>query len=328
MTGFDYSSTASRPAYRDLPGDVRRGVAEALGGPPAEVRLAGGGFTPGFAATVRRGGASLFVKAAPESSAFAYPAYVQEASLLAALPAGLPIPRLLSTQHLGADGPGEAWVLLVIEHIAGTLPGGPWTQGQAEAVHAALVDFDGKSRRIPAHLATGSMTDGLTDDEAVMGVFGRCATGGRSPRFLPALGRRHWLELQGLVDRAPSLLTGSAMVHNDLRPDNIILERSSGRALVCDWNFLTRGPAWADWVALLPYLHHDGLDADAWIGASPLSAGVPAEAIDSWLAVLAAYMVVSGLAADVPTSPRLRAHNRFTAGIVVDWLSERREWTV
>ncbi len=121
-------------------------------------------------------------------------------------------------------------------------------------------------------------------------------------------------------------MSGWSILHNDLRPDNVIIERTSGRALVCDWNFLTRGPAWADWVGLLPYLRHDGLDADALLRASPLSAGVPDDAVDSWLALLAAYMVVSGLSPEVPGSPRLRSHGRFTAGIMVDWLSERRKW--
>ncbi|WP_246021226.1 phosphotransferase [Arthrobacter echini] len=127
------------------------------------------------------------------------------------------------------------------------------------------------------------------------------------------------------MEQAPALPTGSSVQHNDLRPDNIILDSRSGRAWICDWNYLATGPAWADWVALLPYAHHDGLDADALLRGSTLSVGVPDDAVDSWLALLAAYMVVSGGSPEVPTSPHLRAHGRFTARIVIDWLSERRK---
>ncbi len=112
----------------------------------------------------------------------------------------------------------------------------------------------------------------------------------------------------------------------DLRPDNIILASGSGRAWICDWNYLTTGPAWADWVALLPYARQGGLDADSLLRNSALSGGVPDDAVDSWLALLAAYMVVTGSSPEVPTSPHLRAHGRFTARIMVDWVSERRKW--
>ncbi len=42
--------------------------------------------------------------------------------------------------------------------------------------------------------------------------------------------------------------------------------------------------------------------------------------------LLAAYMAVSGLSPEVASSPKLRAHGGFTAGIMIDWLSERRKW--
>ncbi len=326
MTGFDYSSTARRPAHEDLPRDVRDVIAGYLGGPPDHVQPAGGGFTPGFAATVRRGGAALFVKAASRSGSFVYPAYLRESAVLAALPDGLPIPRLVSSQAVTDSASGDEWVLLCLEHIDGIMPGSPWTMDQAAAVHASLIGLDQRLQMLPAHLVTGSVSDGLTDDGAVMAIFGRCAAGEQSVPFLPALGREHWLDLQGLVERAPFLLEASRIVHNDLRPDNVIIEQPSGRALICDWNFVTRGPAWADWAGLLPYLRHGGLDADALLRSSPLSGGAGADSIDAWLALLAAYMVVSGLSPEVASSPKLRAHGRFTAGIMIDWLSERRKW--
>lgn len=325
MTGFDYSSTAVRPTYSGLPREVRDALELALGGPPDSVQPAGGGFTPGFAATLRRGPRALFVKAAGSAKTFPYSSYLREASVLAGLPEGLPVPRLLAARSVQTSGSSEEWITLCIEHVEGTMPGRPWTLSQAEAIHASLVELDQGLRGVPPLLADGSMLDGLTDDDAVSGIFARCARGEPVP-FLPPLTPRCWLDLQSLVNQAPVVLAGSNVLHNDLRPDNIILASRSGRAWICDWNYLTRGPAWADWVGLLPYARQGGLDADALLRTSALSAGLPDDAIDSWLALLAAYMVVSGSSPEVPTSLSLRAHGRFTARIMVDWVCERRKW--
>ncbi|KNC20087.1 hypothetical protein AC792_02900 [Arthrobacter sp. RIT-PI-e] len=327
MTPFDYSSTARRPAYATLPDEVRDAIVTTLGGPPDDVRPAGGGLTPGFAATVRRGGTSLFVKAAPDTGTFTYPAYRREADILAALPDGLPVPRLLTASTVPERGTGATWIVLCIEHIEGVMPGAPWRSSDARSVHASLVELNSGLADLPPHLVTGSSTDGLVDDDDVLGVFGRRARNELALPFLPDAPAECWLDLQQLVEQAASVLHGRDTLHNDLRPDNIVIERGSGRAYVCDWNFLTRGPAWSDWAGLLPYLHHDGLDADTLLVSSPLTAGVEGGTIDTWLAVLAAYLTVSGLSSEVPTSPRLRAHGRFSARIMVDWVSERRKWT-
>lgn len=326
MTPFDYTSTARRPAYGELPREVRTEVAGFLGGEPDETRSAGGGFTPGFAGTVRRADRLLFVKAASAQDPVAYPAYCREAAVLAALPPGLPVPRLLGSRTVEVGEPGTQWMVLLLQHIEGTMPGAPWTPADAASVHRSLVELDSGLHGLPSHLVTGSVTDGLVDDDDVLGVFGRRARNEVETPFLPDAPMERWLELQHLVEGAAAVLPGPAPAHNDLRPDNIIMERGTNRAYVCDWNFLSRGPAWSDWTGLLPYLHHDGLDADALLASSPLAAGADDHAVDTWLAVLAAYLTVSGLSAEVPTSPRLRAHGRFSARIMVDWLSERRAW--
>jgi len=335
VTGFDYSATARRPHYTDLPAEVRGAIARTLGGSPDEVRLAGGGFTPGFAATLRRGPSSLFVKAASDADPFPFADYQRESVILASMPEGLPVPRLLSARTVLQ--PERTWTVLCIEHIDGHMPGHPWTTADVGAVEDSLIELDqglaGLPADLPADLATASFTAGLsdftaglTDDDAVLGIFERCATGAVDVPFLPRVTRERWVHLQALVASAPSLLAGSRIVHNDLRPDNIIIERRSGRAYVCDWNFLARGPSWSDWVGLLPYVRHAALDADTWLRSSRLSATADPAAVDAWLAVLAAYMTVRGLSPEIPSSPFLRAHARFTPGIMIDWLFERRKW--
>ena len=91
MTGFDYTSTARRPGDETLPREIRDVIAGLLGGGPDDVRPAGGGFTPGFAAVVRRADRVIFVKAASSDD-----------------PIALPVENLLRTSPLSTDADPDA----------------------------------------------------------------------------------------------------------------------------------------------------------------------------------------------------------------------------
>nr|BFF24136.1 hypothetical protein GCM10025732_21010 [Glycomyces mayteni] len=88
-----YDRTAIRTGWEALPEAVRATVVKELGGPPADIRMAGGGFSGGFAARLRTdSGAELFVKAAGADRSWALAAYRQEARVNTALPAEVPAP--------------------------------------------------------------------------------------------------------------------------------------------------------------------------------------------------------------------------------------------
>jgi hypothetical protein len=94
-----YTRTAQRPAWDELPAPLRAAIADRFG-EIASTRVAGGGFTQGFAAVVTTvGGLRRFVKAAPLDSP---PAewYAQEARITAALPDGVPAARVQWTAEL------------------------------------------------------------------------------------------------------------------------------------------------------------------------------------------------------------------------------------
>ncbi len=327
--GVDYSQTARRQPWSALPAAVQHRFAAGLGAPVDSAPLAGGGFTNGFAAVLAGGNRRVFAKAAPATDHLIFAAYVREAEVLAALPANLPFPLLHFAELIPAAG--TQWQLLCFEAIDGSMPGQPWTATDLGAVHRSLLTVQSGLQELPAEFSGGSMVDDFFGADSPTGVSDCWLVNDRLPSYLSPLTPQQMGELQDLTLLGRDALVGDAVLHNDLRADNILI-RSNPRsttepvALFCDWNFLSTGPAWADWVALLVYPRHAGIDVGPWVTESPLSADADPDHIDAWLAVLAAYMVTSGSQPDLATSPFLRTHQRFTARILIDWISERRHW--
>lgn len=320
--GFDYANTARRRKWNDLPAVVRSAIEKEACGPVLSVRSAGAGFTHGFAGVVESSESTLFAKAAPSSDPFIHSAYLREAEVLSLLPESLPVPQLQRSLTVD-DGP-EQWRVLCFEAIDGYMPGTPWTPSDLEAIHSSLLTVQNALTGLPRELTGGPMSAGLSDDPLVGTVFSRLTPEGKFPDFLPAGIRPRLDELQQLCDRSAEALRGDTVLHNDLRADNVLIRHTDGRAFICDWNFLAHGPAWTDWVGVLIYARNGGIDPAPWLAESPLSAEANPHDVDSWLAILAAYMTHNGTQPDIESSPRLRAHARFTAGITLDWLLQRR----
>lgn len=323
-TAFDYAATARRRPWHQLPAEVQQYIGGVLGAPVTAVALAGAGFTHGFAAVVHGHGRQLFAKAAPADDAQIFPAYVREAEVLAALPPGIPVPNLLAADTV--QTPEDRWQVLCFEAIAGYLPGVPWTERDLAATHDSLLTVQQALLEVPRHVAGEPMADAFGGDTGFNNLFDELAASDSRPSFIPRLANKQLRELQQLCDHSVKALAGDAVLHNDLRADNLIIRESDGRAFLCDWNFLSTGPAWADWAALLLYTRPHGIDAEAWLARSELSAQAAAEDIDSWLAILGAYMIFSGSKPDMPSSPMLRPHGRYTAQLIIEWLAERRGW--
>ena len=58
------------------------------------------------------------------------------------------------------------------------------------------------------------------------------------------------------------------MLHNDLRPDNMLVDRD-GTAYLLDWNWVCLGSAWVDFLGLLPQANRQGVDVRRWIQGPP-----------------------------------------------------------
>lgn len=311
-----YDATAVRPAWADLPHPVRAHVV-GWTGEPVDVRSAGGGFTRGFAATLTAAdGRSSFVKAVPESVPHIAASYRREAQVHAVLPASAPTPRL---RHEGSvDADGDTWVVLVLEHVDGRMPGLPWTDHDLRLCVRALEQLAASMRDLDWH-ADASILE-FADGDDLVGLWSAYAGAGL-PDGLDDWAVEHRDDLVAATAHAGDALRGEDWTHADVRGDNLLV--GVDRAWVVDWNWLCRGPAWADLGLLLPMVHADGVDlAPAY--ASSLLADVPAADLDAGIAWLAALMLAH---VDDPVfpggSPWLRPHQRWTARACLSLLRER-----
>jgi Phosphotransferase enzyme family len=321
----DYRATARRPQWSVLPDAVRTAVADAAGGSIASVDPSvTSGFSGGFAAVVRlTDGRRVFAKAGSAANPHLLEAYAREAIVLAGLPDAVPAPRLVGSALVDADG--VAWQVVVVDVVRGEIPQ-PWTPRTLAAAHVACLRVTEALTPPPPGLTMGSLADAVAGE---LNVFSSIAPGA-VPAGSPAWLRSRLPDLDALLGDAATALDGGTGMHNDLRADNLLVDLSVGEdtATIVDWNWLTRGPAWADFVGLLPPARADGLDVDAFVAASPLTRHVDPEQIDVFLAVVAAYMLRNAPLPLFPGgTPAIRIHQRRYARTFLDWLATRRGWT-
>jgi len=87
-------------------------------------------------------------------------------------------------------------------------------------------------------------------------------------------------------DTALALLTGGHLLHTDLNPNNILI--SDGHAWLVDWAWPTLGAAWIDPACAALWLIAEGhtpAAAEAWASTLPAWSHVPANGLDTFVAV-------------------------------------------
>ncbi len=322
----DYRRTSARPAWAELPGSVRTAVAACAGGdvigadPPV-----GSGFTGSFAGVVHlAGGRRVFAKAAGPSMPHVVVALRREAEVLAIVDPLSCVPRLVGTAEVAA--PDGAWAVLVLEVIDGRQPGTPWTDADVRAVHDACVEVVELAPERIDRLGLISLVADMADEWGIDGVYAGLGDGSRPwPSGLAPVARERLLEAEALVARAGSALAGTALSHNDVRPDNLILT-PDGRAIVVDWNWVRAAPPWFDFVCMWPQMAGDGVDLTAY-DDSPLLAGADPGDLDCAVAVLGAYMLANWDQPHPPgCTPALRLHQLWQGELCLRFLAARRAW--
>ncbi|MDN5811941.1 hypothetical protein ACT3S2_07555 [Arthrobacter sp. AOP36-A1-22] len=324
---LDYTSTARRARWQDLPEEVRELLTRWVGGRLDAVDPAGGGFTHGFAA-VLRGPRPLFVKAIPADDPHIAPAYAREVEVLGVLPSGAPVPSLLEHDILAG------WLVFATTALDGWMPGTPWTLADARAIHNSCLLTNQVLGDASASLpATGRLE--LQWDTHLADLDGgrMVLESGRRPDHLPP-----WFigsagdELAGDILRAASridtALSGPVPLNNDLRADNVVISRAAsggfpaGTAWICDWNYLATGPGWADWAVLWPSLLDGGLSLEE-VSSWELTAGAADADLDTWFSALFIYYAEAGSREPLSTSPALRSHQQLCALQLLDLLALR-----
>lgn len=302
-----HGSTARRLEWPLLPPSVRATVERRIGSPVVCADSVGSGYTPGFASVLTcEDGSRHLVKAASKKAQRPFAdAYREEARTLSALPGGLPVPRLAWSHE------DDLWVVLGMEHVDGRSPMRPWRPAELEPCLDALEVLADRLAPPPIALRT------FADD------FGPYLQGWEHVRRV-APDLPHLEEAALLATGFRDATEGRALVHTDVRDDRLLLTERG--ALLTGWSFPLLGAPWVDTVSLLVSVHGDGLDADEVLARRALTRHVPAEDIDSLLALMAGYFFERR---DQPTpnsSPYLRVHQSWYAEATWSWLSARRGW--
>jgi hypothetical protein len=329
-----YDRTAVRPEWLDLPVGLRDAVAARLGTPVVAARVAGAGFTRGFAAVLETAtGARAFVKAASVTEQpHLVDWYAREAAILARLPAELPVPRPRWTAT------EAGWFALCLDAVDGRTPRLPWDPAELDAVLAGYARVAAALADPPAELVALGLPQlaDLARDDILW--WGEVAAGREPAPELPPPARGRLPELVALESRLPGYAVAAGpggslppdgapggLIHCDLRLDNVLIDRD-GRAWICDWNWLCHGPAWFDLAGLLITAHASGLDADRLFADHPATAGAPPDALDVTLAALAGYLLTTAASGPTTASPHIRSHQRWSGEQALHWLAARQGW--
>src|SRR5690625_1269430 len=115
-------ATRERTAWYDLPEELRTAAAGLLGSPVVSAVTQNGGFSPGSAdRVVTADGQRAFIKTAIASeNADSARLHAREATVVSALPAGLPVPAARGALE------GDGWILAAYEDVDGAHPATQW----------------------------------------------------------------------------------------------------------------------------------------------------------------------------------------------------------
>jgi aminoglycoside phosphotransferase (APT) family kinase protein len=293
---------------------VRAALELRLGARVVEAVTQPQGFSPGLAARLRlEDGRRVFLKAVSEKANPDTPdIHRREGRILAALPATAPIARLLwSYDEMG-------WVALCLEDVDGRHPDEPWTERDLDLVIACVEKMSRDLTPSPIQV-----------DEAVPAFFRRTVNGWRiaverGESRLDAWALRNLDRLAELEGRAPDAVEGDALVHCDIRADNLLI--SDERVYVLDWPWARIGAAWVDLVVMAPSVTmQGGPQPEEFLTRLDLH-GVTGAAIDAVVASLAGYFVVRALEPAPQGIPTVRAFQAAQGRVAIAWLHARLGW--
>lgn len=315
MSDVKVHGGGNRLSWDELPPQVRARV-EGLAGASVVGHLSAvGGFSPGFAARVTLDdGRTVFVKAiSDEINRGGTELFRREAEAFDALPAGVPAPRVLAKAD--ADG----WVILVFEYVEGTTP----DPSQPDELTSMLRAFESLARDFdPSPVAAGSFEHSWASR---FDSWARAANGADRRASLT----HPWIaaNFDRVVELASgwrSATRGAALLHGDLRADNMILT-PAGAIVIVDWPELCIGAPWLDLVLALPSIgmFPEAPDpSDIVRGSTILSSADPAR-LTTAIAAMTGFFLCASVEPEIPSLPTLRQFQRAQGLVAADWLESR-----
>jgi hypothetical protein len=271
--------------------EVTAAVTRAAGEAPIGWRLVTGGYTPAERWIVELdGGRSAFAKVATANHVAQWLRVEHRAYRDLAAPF---MPQLLGW----ADEPVP---VLLLEDLSGAEWPPPW---DAARIHAVLATLDE---------VAATPCPAWADDVDVAFLFSGWSAIADEPAPFLALGlvTDSWLEaaLPALIaHEQPAEFGGDGLLHFDVRSDNLCFARN--RALLVDWNWVSRGNSLFDVAAWLPSLAYEG---------GPLPEQVRPEA-GVFAPALAGYFCSRAPLPPIADAPHVRRVQREQATTALPW---------
>lgn len=293
---------------------MRAAIEERLGGTVVDAVTQRGGFSPGLAARVRTAdGRRAFVKAVSETANPDSPRmHRREAKIVAALPAEVPVPRLLWSHD--ADG----WVALGFEDVEGRMPSQPWRDHELRLIAEAL-------SRLHEQLTPSPIESRSVSDAIASALNGWAILAKKPDPRLDGWSLRNLDRLAELESLAPELAAGETLIQFDVRADNILI--ADDRVYFVDWPHARIGAPFVEWVAFAPSVAMQGGPQPEELMAMANLKGVSDEAIDAVLSSLTGYFFRQSFQPPPPGLPTIRAFQAAQGEIALRWLRERTGWT-
>jgi aminoglycoside phosphotransferase (APT) family kinase protein len=318
LGGTPVAFSGFRLGWQDLPRPVRARIAQSAGAEVIAETGATSGFSPGFASVLELGdGREVFVKAvSAEQNPHSPDLARREVTVAAALPDDVPAPRLLWSHDDGT------WVLLGFQAVHGRSPVLPWRPDDLVRVLATLDLLAGTTPREPhglrpvtetlAHDMTGWATLAAEPDAYLRGV---ADAGGELGGWALA----HLDELVDAESRWAWAAAGDALVHGDLRADNVILDATT--CWLVDWPHAALGAPWLDLALMLPSVAmQGGGDPDAIFRSQRVASGVGDDRLRPVLAAIGGYFAHGALQPPPQGIPNLRRFQGAQAIQTLRWL--------
>ncbi|WP_234332008.1 phosphotransferase [Streptomyces sp. NRRL F-5650] len=279
-----------------------------------------GGFSPGVAARVRLvDGRRVFVKAAgPEPNPDTPGLHRAEARITAALPAAAPVPALLTALDL------DGWVVLVLEDVDGKMPAQPWQHDELQRVLAAATELSVLLDPSPVEVPT--VADRFGEEfQGWRQLAAAFAEGVDDLAWLPSWAQRN---VRRLADREAAwsiAAAGGALIHGDLRADNVLL--TDDRVAFVDWPWAAIGASWIDIVLMGPsVIMQDTPDAMRLLDRHLCARAADPDDVTSVLIALTGYFLRQSVQPPPPGLPTVRGFQRAQGEAALDWVRERTRW--
>jgi aminoglycoside phosphotransferase (APT) family kinase protein len=307
--------TSERPHWSHLPDAVRESAATALGSPVAEAAVQVSGFSSGLAVrAVLADGRRVFLKGVATDHPI-HPVYAEEMLIARAMPANVPVPRLLDSWEAGK------WLLMAFQDIDGRHPDLSPGSADTTTVLATL-------EALPALVTPSPLPDAPPVATALGDAMHGWASLAEQHAELEPWAARHLHRLAAAERTWVEHSGGNTLLHADLRPDNM-LATSAGTCLIVDWAYPHQGAAWIDPAMLLPHFiragHTPAQAEDLAVGLGSWK-DVDESALTSWAIALTGYWEHSSRLPSPPQVPYLRGYQAEMATVGRTWVEHRTGW--